>query len=122
MEIYKIILIIIVLFYLNSSDEGIEAYNKGCNEKKFDILVKSIEKKLDENDAVPYFDQYLKLVKDNFGVDIKVYLIINMYYEVTGRVNFYLVIVHSQNDIIDKTKNYLIYNIDSNRYVILKDY
>ena len=121
-EFYQIILIIIMLFDLNLSEEGKEAYNKKFKELKFEINLKSVEKITDENEAVPDFDQYLNLIKDKFGVNSKEYLISYLYYEVTARDNFYLVIVHSENDILDKTKNYLIYNIDSNCYVILNDY
>ena len=119
-EFYQMILIIIDMFNLDIPNNGKDEYLKRFNELKFEIANKAIEKIDDEEEAVYDFDEYLTVIEQKYGIDSKEYLISYLYYEITARDNFYLKIIENEDDIKDRTKNYLIYN--SKMYIILYNY
>lgn len=121
--IYQMILKIIDTLHLSISPKIKEQYVKSFNEYKY-LSNENTKKKQEEETVIP-FDEYIEKVKDTFGVNSKMFLLVNLYKEIPIRDDFILKIVDSIQSIktdTDEDVNYIVINKKNQATVIIKNH
>jgi hypothetical protein len=70
----------------------IDKYTDLYNEYQLDAESAKKDKLLDENQAVPSWDHYMRLVEDNYGLESKEYLLFRLYREIPVRDNMQMLL------------------------------
>jgi len=104
-SLYQTIVFLVDNLKLNYSKKIFDAYKKAFDIYKLKSLDLSTEKK---KEIIISFTDYLERVKTHFGEDSKMWLIANLYYEVTMRDDFILQIVSRIKDASDENTNYIV--------------
>jgi hypothetical protein len=119
-SLFQMILYLIDKLHLPITKTIKEHYKKQFEIYKISSSDETAEKQA--NTTIISFDDYLKKVKDEFGVKSKEYALSSLYKEVTLRDDFILKIVTSIKETQDKKENYIIVPKRGNLNVIVNNY
>ena len=95
-------------------------YNQQLEIYKISSNDESAEKQ--ESTQIPTFSEYLQKMKDQYGVESKIYVLSKLYEEVTLRDDFMLIIKPTIKDADDDESNYIVVPKKENLTLIVNQY
>jgi hypothetical protein len=117
------ILYLITELNIDVNDKSIKEYKLEFEKYKLLSSEHTQEKKDNNPNQDLTFEEYLDKVKNEFTVSSKMYLIANLYHDLTGRDDFgQIIIVSSLSKATDKEKNYIVLPIRNQATIILNKY